>query len=146
MTDRNMTLTETASLSAADTCRAVADIIDFEPESFDMQSWDCGTTACIAGHIGRLHGDIYLYSPIAANNSDERGDEWQTRQAERINLLDRDSRYLFAIGEESNRTLSDMLRQMSKELDDTQGKIVFDSSDLTRIHQEVIKKKGQKYG
>lgn len=24
------------------------------PETFDMAEWDCGTTACIAGHIARL--------------------------------------------------------------------------------------------
>ena len=27
-----------------------------DPGSFNMSDWDCGTTACIAGHVMRLNG------------------------------------------------------------------------------------------
>ena len=49
------------TLSPAETCRQVADIIDFESERFAMDHWEhekgCGTTACIAGHAALLHSD-----------------------------------------------------------------------------------------
>ncbi len=34
----------------------VADVIAKHPEQFDMLTWDCGTTACIAGWALRLSG------------------------------------------------------------------------------------------
>jgi hypothetical protein len=40
--------------------RAVLDVADFEPESFDMHTWgtqlECGTVACLAGHTLLLSG------------------------------------------------------------------------------------------
>lgn len=33
----------------------VAEHIRAHPEEFSMNDWDCGTTACIAGHAARIH-------------------------------------------------------------------------------------------
>ena len=36
--------------------------IDEHPEEWDQSTWDCGTAACIAGHMARLSGES-LYIP-----------------------------------------------------------------------------------
>lgn len=44
----------------------VKESIRRHPEEFDMDSWDCGTTACIAGWIGRHAQEICIGSRRAA--------------------------------------------------------------------------------
>jgi hypothetical protein len=36
--------------------KPVVEAIQANPETFDMREWDCGTHACIAGHLARLAG------------------------------------------------------------------------------------------
>ena len=43
-----------------DLLERVAQQIEAHPETFDMQDWDCGTTACIAGWAARLSGKSML--------------------------------------------------------------------------------------
>lgn len=70
-------------LTPAETCRKVADIVDYDNERFNMGAWqinepDCGTIACIAGHTALLHGDPMLsFAPEA---------EWIERQGRRLGL------------------------------------------------------------
>jgi hypothetical protein len=36
--------------------KPVVEAIQAKPETFDMRYWNCGTVACIAGHLARLAG------------------------------------------------------------------------------------------
>jgi hypothetical protein len=36
--------------------KPVIEAIQANPKTFDMRHWDCGTHACIAGHLARLAG------------------------------------------------------------------------------------------
>ena len=40
--------------------------IDEHPEEWDQSTWDCGTTACIAGHMARLSGE---YLPVVVTEA-----------------------------------------------------------------------------
>lgn len=52
------TMKDTSMLTAdgARLLRAARDQIVANPETFNMGAWECGTTACIAGHILRVAG------------------------------------------------------------------------------------------
>lgn len=61
---------------------ALRDHIAKHPEEFDMGSFECGTTACMAGHVGRMHGDPWL--PFGNRNLFP----WVDRQVDRLGLTD----------------------------------------------------------
>ena len=95
----------------AELARQVADIIDFQPEIFNMQSYDCGTTACIAGHIGRLTGDLFLDDKLPSHIV------WRERQGAKIGLDGEAAWMLFSSSRFlnlSNTELSEVLRRIAK--------------------------------
>ncbi len=50
--------TDTLTPEGARLLRLARDQILAHPDSFDMNSWDCGTTACIAGHVVRAAQEL----------------------------------------------------------------------------------------
>ena len=99
----------------ADLIRKIADIVDLEPERFDMswfeQTGGCDSAACIAGHIGELTGDRFA--------SRENFDSWYERQAKNIGLDPWAGDYLFAgyrIMQMENAAISRLLRKLAKEV------------------------------
>ena len=116
--------------------RQVADIVDLEPERFDMafyhQEGDCGTTACIAGHIGLLTGDIYGRSGFM---------NWFDCQADNIGLDNWAGEFLFTDAKMvnmENRTISQILRRLSKEIETLEDGETLGEADVIRIADEVI--------
>ena len=117
--------------------RKVADIVDLEPERFDMgwfeQGGDCGAKACIAGHIGYLTGDMF-----GERNSFAR---WYDRQAETIGLDPWAGDFLFAgdaMVSMENGSISQILRRLAKEVKTLEDDEVLDENDIARIADEVI--------
>ena len=140
------------TLSPAETCRAVADIIDSDPERFNMAFWehrsDCGTTACIAGHAALLHNDGWIQSRYGSTTSlCPPNDEWEIRQGRRLGLTEEAAKEMF-------RSLSDlwlchnehgmnwrysrMLRQVEKELEDREDGDLIDLEYLKQIAEEAF--------
>ena len=116
------------TLSPAETCRKVADIIDYENERFSMSTWetteDCGIVACIAGHVALLHQD----GKAANRDAGVRfpGEAWRERQGSRLGLNKQASSALFnpssvlwrnAPEKEGSIRYSRVLRQLEKELE-----------------------------
>ena len=145
------------TLSPAETCRQVADIIDFESERFAMDHWEhekgCGTTACIAGHAALLHSDgisenqRFLVSVLSQKYfaPDWR---WQDRQGRRLGLDEEASVKMFDPHSndfwerhncfEENIRYSKVLRQLSKELEDREEGDLIDLAELEQIAEEAL--------
>ena len=111
------------TLEQAETCRQVAKIIEDRPESFDMREWrsECGTTMCIAGHVGALHGDRRDESEESSTFfSCHSPYPWEERQAERIGLTSEAGEDLF-MGPEyqgmSNSDLTKILRAIADRIE-----------------------------
>ena len=126
------------SYERADLIVKVADIVDFQPERFDMgwfeQDGDCGTKACIAGHIGELSHDRF---------ADKRSGfmEWYDRQSENIGLDPWAGEFLFTdekMMEMENGSISQILRKLAKEVKTLEDDEVLDENDVARIADEVI--------
>ena len=129
------------ALTASETCRRVANIIDFEPDRFDMAHWaktgSCGTTACIAGHTALLHNDFELDSP-----------GWKERQAGRLGLtIDAGEKIFhqswrfwdrYNEGRENIR-YSKVLRQLEKELEGRDEGELVGEIELDRIAEEALR-------
>ena len=119
----------------AELARQVADIIDFEPEIFNMSSYDCGTTACIAGHIGRLTGDLFMDDKLPGHL------EWRNRQGAKIGLDGEASWMLFSSSRYvnlSNTELSEVLRRIAKEAEETDpDEDITDSEKLATIFKDI---------
>ena len=120
--------------------RKVANIVDFQPERFDMtwfqQDIGCDTTACIAGHVGELSNDRF----------DEKTSflRWYHRQAANIGLDPWAAEYLFTdekIMALKNGTISQILCKLSKEVETLDADEVLDENDVIRITDEVIVEK-----
>ena len=133
------------TLSPAETCRKVADIIDFESERFDMNVWsaetDCGTVACIAGHASILHSDELFQ----CNDLD--GSSWIDRQAARLGVTsDAGDRLFFDRSmfwrrhniDRESRCYSQVLRQLGKELEDRGEDDLIDVDELEQIAEEAL--------
>ena len=147
-----------ATLSPSETCRRVADIIDFESERFDIGYWEqediCGTTACIAGHTALLHQDGMADHPTMTEEIMESvrtfkpGLGWRIRQAERLGLTDEAGSEMFFQDSElwskhkpkrKDIRYSKVLRQLEKELadrDSSEGLI--DVAELEQIAEEAL--------
>ena len=117
--------------------RKVANIVDFQPERFDMawfhQDIGCDTTACIAGHVGELSNDRF----------DEKTSflRWYHRQAANIGLDPWAAEYLFTdekIMALKNGTISQILCKLAKEVKTLEEDEVLDENDVIRIADEVI--------
>ena len=133
------------SLSPSETCRSVADIIDFDSERFDMNTWsvetDCGTTACIAGHTAVLHNDKLFQC------NDFAGESWIDRQAARLGVTSAAGDRLFFDRsmfwrrhniDRENSYYSQVLRQLSKELEDREDGDLIDLEELEKIASEAL--------
>lgn len=148
------------TLSSSETCRRVADIIDYESERFSMHCWqdttDCGTTACIAGHTALLHNDgVKVNRDMAAFGSNYRGEflyltpntEWRDRQSRRLGLTENAGATLFnplsgfwrMLNEvEENIRYSKVLRQLEKELADRDEGDLVNEYELEQIAKEAL--------
>ena len=147
------------TLSPAETCRKVADIIDFESDRFDMDFWeptsDCGTTACIAGHTALLHNDgMNQYPSFQIESRDGKtvsflspDETWEDKQGERLGLTPEASGIIFRDSSafwsrhndrRKNWRFSQVLRQLSKELDDREDGDLVDLADLEQIAEEAF--------
>ena len=97
----------------SDLIRQLADIVDFEPEKFDMKSFDCGSTACLVGHIVRITDDKYMPADSYFR--------WHVRQSAKIGLDLFAGDYLFNRAPMmfmSNSEISEVLRNLAKEVDE----------------------------
>ena len=136
------------TLSPSEICIEVADIIDFDSERFDMNMWeettDCGTVACIAGHVALMHQD-----GKAANYGDHAtlfgGKIWRERQGSRLGLTKRAADSLFdplsslwmnAPKLEGDIRYSLVLRQMAKELEASRR--IIGPAKLEQIVEEAL--------
>ena len=149
-----------AALSPAETCRKVADIIDYETDRFDMGFWettsDCGTTACIAGHTALLHNDGMNQHPSfwvqnsygTATSLCPPNREWETRQGRRLGLDEEAAEEMFRSlsdlwmrhnEHEMNWRYSRMLRHLEKELEDREEGNLIDLADLEQIAEEALR-------
>ena len=150
------------TLSPAETCRSVADIIDFESDRFHIGSWEesdsfCGTTACIAGHTALLHSDgkehnrdnVCAFVDIYGNERENfwPGDEWVLRQGERLGLSEKAAEVMFDpisyfwLRHNANRLdsrYSKVLRQLEKELEDRDSDDLIDVEELEKIAEEAL--------
>ena len=136
----------TTTLSPAETCRQVANIIDSEPHRFDMSRWesDCGTRACIAGHIGILHGDALSPDRPRYHPSNR----WVDRQARRLGLTDDAGRRMFRPYSPlwtkhnprfTNVSYGKVLRQLGQELENRdENKQRINIRELHRIAEEAL--------
>lgn len=121
--------------------RQVADIVDFQPERFDMgwfqQDGDCGAKACIAGHIGELSHDRF---------ADKRSGfmEWYDRQSENIGLDPWAGEFLFTdekMMAMANGSISQTLRRLAKEIAELEEDETISENDIARIADEIIAEK-----
>ena len=148
----------TSALSPAETCRKVADIIDFEPKRLDMRHWecytsDCGTTACIAGHVGLLHHDGMATHPtdtdryVSGHKIFYPNRTWKIRQAVRLGLTVQAGEEMFTHGAMWRKhnpyrepiRFSKVLRQLGKELEDRDENNQFiNRRELNRIAKEAL--------
>ena len=156
------------TLSPAETCRAVADIIDFESERFDFEKCelqsDCGTVACIAGHTALLHQDgmdfllhqdgseenaSYIYTPSFRDGERQffPDHQWRDRQARRIGLTEAVGEQMFYPTSDfwqkhnknsENLPISKVLRQLEKELEDRDSDDLIDEEELEKIAVEAF--------
>ena len=140
------------TLSPPETCRKVADIIDFENERFDISVFqeerECGTAACIAGHTALLHGDR-LNGGRPVLNWDDACGEWLFRQGRRLGLTQFAARRLFYpanhtrwLGKNASgndRRYSLLLRQLEKELADRDSGDLIDTYELDSIIAEALR-------
>ena len=134
------------TLSPAETCRQVADIIDYESERFSMHCWEdttaWGTVACITGHTAILHSDeLFQCNDLA-------GESWIDRQAARLGVTSDAGDRLFFDGsmfwrrhniDRENRRYSKVLRQLGKELEDRDEDDLIDVEELNRIAEEALR-------
>ena len=147
------------ALSPAETCRKVADIIDFAPDRFDfgkseLQS-DCGTVACIAGHTALLHQDgsednaSYIYTPSFGDGERQffPDHQWRDRQARRLGLSEDVGEQMFYPTSDfwqkhnknsENLPISKVLRQLEKELADRDTDELVDIEELEQIAEEAF--------
>ena len=142
----------TSTLSPAETCRKVADIIDLEPERFYMGNWqldfDCGTTACIAGLTGALYND-----PVCSDRQfryyGAPSQEWKDRQATRLGLTSDAGEEMFYAGlpmwskfntEEDNIRYSEVLRHLEKELRCDSREGLISKPELRQIADKALAK------
>lgn len=137
------------TLSPSETCRHVADIVDFENERFDISIFqeerECGTVACIAGHTALLHED-------SRSRKDEirhiRADSWIVRQGRRLGLTPAAAcqlfysayhiRWLGVNSPANDRRYSLLLRQLEKELEDRDEDDLIDVEELEQIAEEAL--------
>ena len=151
------------TLSPAETCRAVADIIDFDSDRFHIGSWEqsdsvCGTTACIAGHTALLHNDgmaknrdhVYVMENPFNRRRGEHfwpGGEWVARQGQRLGLTEKAAAAMFDPvsyfwkRHNANRLdirYSQVLRQLEKELEDRDSDDLIDEEELEQIAVEAL--------
>ena len=77
------------TVEQAEVWHKLADIVESRPKEFDMEYWQrkagffrCRTAACIAGHVGILHGDPFSSRKVKGRE----GKEWKDRQAERLGI------------------------------------------------------------
>ena len=144
------------TLTAAETCRRVADIIDFEPDRFYVGQWEmqdsCGTTACIAGHTALLHNDgiaenkklVFKFDDETSLSPDS---EWIVRQGQRLGLTEKAADVMFDPGlylwrrynpDRRNHRYSRVLRQLEKELEDRDSDDLIDVDELEQIAEEAL--------
>ena len=151
------------TLSPAETCRAVADIIDFDSDRFHIGNWEsrdrCGTTACIAGHTALLHNDgmekhrdwISVRSAPFGNNREDfwPGEEWIARQGQRLGLTEKAADVMFDpdsyFWKRHNADILDLrysqvLRQLEKELEDRDSDDLIDEEELEQIAVEALRR------
>ena len=140
-----------AALSPSETCRKVADIIDFDSDRFYMGSWEkqneCGTTACIAGHAAELHGDrINLSSDDSMAIS--RLNAWVRRQGRNLGLTADAAEMMFhhflGFWQRHNKNgdnirYSQVLRHLGKELEDRPDGGLVSYEELERIASEALR-------
>lgn len=147
------------TLTPAETCRKVADIIDCEQERFDMRFFqeesECGTVACIAGHAALLHGDgMNTAAEDGTVVADGNGhysflpsDEWIYRQGFRLGLTEFTAWRLFCSAEhpwlsenaaENPRRYSLVLRQLAEELAGREEGNLIDIVELDLIAAESL--------
>ena len=146
------------ALTASETCRQIADIIDFESERFDICSWEhqdinCGTTACIAGHIALLHDDgmnrnqDLVYNMQDGSRNLKPDIEWRLRQGRRIGLRADAAEQIFNPGgsfwsrynnDKRDDGFSAVLRQLEKELIDREDSSLIDIQELHQIAENAL--------
>lgn len=146
-------------LSPAETCRKVADIIDFESKKFDIGLWgghpiddECGTTACIAGHVAILHDDWIEQNEDLSYRKGlfvmfEPDLKWQEAQAKRLGLTFAASELIFFScsslwsmynEDEQGYRYSMLLQQLEKELENRDEDDLIDEEELERIAEEAF--------
>lgn len=145
------------TLTPAETCRKVADIIDHKNSRFGMGWWlrytPCGTVACIAGHTALLHSDGIERNPHLASSPDGNrrslspDTAWEDRQAARLGLKPTASSLMFnpnsSIWRSSRKTGTDhyslTLRLMAEKLEKHDRKSrTISARELTKIAQKAL--------
>lgn len=151
-------------LSPSETCRKVADIIDYESERFYMGFWeelsdDCGSTACIAGHTALLHNDgmdkhrdnvIVINAPFGKKEEDFcPTNEWIVRQGQRLGLTEKAADVMFDPSshfwerhnaKRRDHRYSKVLRQLEKELENREDdSSLIDLEELKQIAVEAFR-------
>ena len=148
-----------ATLTAAETCRKVADIIDFKQERFSMAAWEfhteCGTQACIAGHVAILHNDGIKFNSEMAYQTPgytnfNPNHEWKVRQGRRLGLTSEAAMCLFAPSSHIWRNLgtneprgdeyrySKVLRRLEKELEHRDSEELVVLAELESIANKAL--------
>ena len=115
----------------ADLFFAIADRVEFDPDSYNQHTWgrpsswtDCGTICCIAGHALSLSGyEVSMknsYTPRFTKRGQKRGiasgDAIARRAANLLGLSSTEARLLFDGGWEpkSKYTVAEALRRIGK--------------------------------
>ena len=151
-------------LSPAETCRSVADIIDFDAVRFNIRTWErsdsvCGTTACIAGHTALLHSDgKEHHRGNVSEDVDIHGEkqenfwpdsEWIVRQGQRLGLTEKAADVMFDPSchfwerhnaKRRDHRYSKVLRQLEKELENREDdSSLIDLEELKQIAVEAFR-------
>lgn len=133
------------TLTPAETCREIAEIIENEPHRFNPRCWQydtfCGTVACIAGHTALLHGDGIDANPDLASEDTKSlipDAGWYYRQAARLGLKPEASTMLFSpIYGLTNERYIRLLRFMAEKLEKS-GRLI----GVRKLHKIAAKAQG----
>lgn len=123
---------------------SVIDLIDRHPHQHDQGHWgyegDCGTTCCIAGWVGELHGDshIELNKNEPPNLRYPASHEWKNRQRIRLGLTEGAAQLLFT--ESRNSVARRLLQDIAKFHADSDGKLL-DAWKIHKMKKRYLKEK-----
>lgn len=122
----------------AEVWHKVADIVESRPKEFDMEYWErkagffrCRTAACVAGHVGIMHGDPFSSRKVKGT--------WNNRQAERLGIDPAAGTLLFCGRDTRNAdrdTWLRLIRSAAEHVRDSESLLT--RSEMLRIVQESL--------